>query len=57
MDSSKNMIIAKDKIITLVVKKCIYDNEAEKWLITFNNGKVYTYSNENVLWLKEPEIL
>ncbi len=57
MDSSKNMIIAKDKIITLVVKKCIYDNEAEKWLITFNNGKVYTYSNKNVLWLKEPEIL
>ncbi len=57
MNTRKNMIIAKGKIVTAQVDKCIYDSVKKKWNITFDSGKTYEYSQENIIWLKDPKAL
>ena len=37
--------------------ECEYNNKTQKWDVTFNNGKTYSYANENVEKLTEPESL
>lgn len=54
MDTSKNFIIAKGRIITDDVISVRYV-ENEKCNVTMKNGKVYTYNNSNLVWLKNPK--
>lgn len=57
MDTKKHMILLKGEIKTEKVKFCRMDRNSRKWEVQFTNGKTYSYSFSNVLWLKEPEIL
>lgn len=54
MDTSKNFIIAKGRIITADVISVRYV-ENGKCNVTMKNGKVYTYNNSNLIWLKGPK--
>ena len=54
MDTSKNFIIAKGRIITADVISVRYV-ENERCNVTMKNGKVYTYNNSNLVWLKDPK--
>ena len=40
-DIRYNMIIIKGEIKTSKIMSCEYDENAEKWNIKFNNGKIY----------------
>ena len=55
MDARKNMIIAKDEIITSRVKSCIYNKLTAKWDVEFSNGKMYPYNRRSLKWLKSPK--
>lgn len=57
LNRKKNMIIAKGKIITPDILHCVYNTKTHQYDIYFKNGKTYHYSYENVLWLKEPQVL
>lgn len=57
MDSTKYMIIAKDKICTRTVKSCVYNSSTEKYDITYMGGKRYSYSRGNVSFLRNPQVL
>lgn len=54
MDSNNNLIIAKGRIITADVLSCEQESKTGKWVITFRGGKEYSYSRQNVVWLKDP---
>ena len=54
-DSNQNMV---DNMNQVNEEMCIRDsNKTQKWDVTFNNGKTYSYANENVEKLTEPESL
>lgn len=57
MDSTKYMIIIKDKICTNQVKSCVLSNEKNKYNITFTNNRMYSYAKNNVIIMKNPSIL
>ena len=57
MDSTRNMIIANDKIITENVKRFNNNNTTRKMDITFNNGNTYSYNPGNVIFLSDPKLL
>ena len=56
-DIRYNMIIIKGEIKTSKIMSCEYDENAEKWNIKFNNGKIYQYGYSNVKKLTEPKSL
>lgn len=57
MNAKTTLIIAKGKTITPDVSKCLFDNISNKWVIKFNNGKVYKYNRQNVIYLDNPVII
>ncbi len=57
MNTRKQMLIAKGKIITSDVKFCNYNKSTGKWDIVFNCGKKFSYAYNNVSFLENPEIL
>lgn len=57
MDTTKYMIIAKDRICTKEVRTCIYNVSTNKYDITFENGRRYSYSAGNVLLMQNPNVL
>lgn len=57
MNIKHNLILIKGKIKTSEIMSCEYNNKTQKWDVTFNNGKTYSYANENVEKLTEPESL
>lgn len=57
MDTNKNMIIANGKIVTASVRSCRYNRHSHKYDVLFDNGKTYSYAYQNVVWLRNPEIL
>lgn len=57
MNTKHNLILIKGKIKTSEIMSCEYNNKTQKWDVTFNNGKTYSYANENVEKLTEPESL
>lgn len=44
LNTKSNMIIANGRIVTPDIKFCNYNNTTHKYDITFNNGKVYSYT-------------
>lgn len=56
MNPRKHLIIIKGEIKTSEVKSGNYDFSAHMWNVEFNNGKIYSYGNFNVEWIREPEI-
>lgn len=57
MNTKQYMIIAKGKIITPYVVRCQYNEATRKQEITFKNGQTYSYNFDNVVWLREPQVL
>lgn len=57
MDLRYNMIIANGKPISSNVTNCVYNQNTQKWDITFNNGKIFHYNSQNVGFLKNPIVL
>ena len=57
MNTKHNLILIKGKIKTSEIMSGEYNNKTQKWDVTFNNGKTYSYANENVEKLTEPESL
>lgn len=53
MNDKKNLIIIKGEDKTLQIECC--KSIAGKREVTFTNGKKYTYSYSNVIWLSSPE--
>jgi len=48
------MIIAKGEFVTSKVSFCKFNVGTNKWDITFNNGRTYSYNAENVTFIKDP---
>lgn len=57
MDTRKNMIIAKGKVITKDVISCCYNSYTHKYDLTFKNGRMYSYHCDNIRWLRKPQVL
>ena len=57
MDARTNLIIANEKTITPNVSECVFDNVSNKWVIKFDNGKVYKYNRQNVIYLDKPAFI
>lgn len=57
MNTKHNLILIKGEVKTSEIMSCEYNKETQKWDVTFNNGKTYSYANENVEKLTEPESL
>ncbi len=58
MDTKKYMIIVNGEIRTKEIKSCKYNYETKKTDVFFhNNNKCYSYTYDNVEWLKEPQII
>src|SRR3712207_9193050 len=57
MNTKLYMIIIKGTIKTSEIVSCIYNRKTKKWDVKFNNGKVYSYSYENVKKLTHPKTL
>ena len=57
MDARTNLIIANGKTITPNVSECVFDNVSNKWVIKFDNGKVYKYNRQNVIYLDKPAFI
>ena len=57
MNTDKYMIIVKGEIRTKSIRDCKYNNQTHKYDIQFNNGRIYSYSSDNVDYLKNPEVL
>lgn len=54
IDTSENLIIIKGQIKTAEIESC--QNDSGNYKILFrNSSSVYTYKEENVLWLTSPE--
>ena len=48
MNTKHNLILIKGEVKTSEIMSCEYNNKTQKWDVTFNNGKTYSYANENV---------
>ncbi|MFA6844458.1 MAG: AAA domain-containing protein [Sphaerochaetaceae bacterium] len=57
MNLHENLIIANDRVITTDVKFCKFNLQTNKYEITFNSGKKYSYNHNSVTWLKNPKVL
>lgn len=57
MDTTKYMVIAKGEVITKKVVSCVINSDTKKYDITFDTGKIYSYTKQNVLFMKNPMIL
>lgn len=57
MNTRKNMIIAKGKVITPNVLSCVYNGLTDKYDITFTDGRVFSYNCNNIEFLKNPKVL
>lgn len=57
MNTKYNMIIIKGEIRTAEVLSCSYNADTNKWAVTFNNEKTYTYIFDNVEKLTDPNVL
>ncbi|MBS4884911.1 MAG: AAA family ATPase [Amedibacillus dolichus] len=57
MNNRENMIVIKNQIKTKEICNCNYNRKSYKWDVTFKNGSTYSYSYENVKWLKNPTVI
>lgn len=57
MNTKKYMILIKNDIKTKDVQFIKYNNVTHKMEVTFTNAKTYSYSYDNVEWLKNPKYL
>ena len=57
MNTRKNFVIIKGEIVTKDVRFCNYNKQTKKRDVVFNSGISYPYAYDNVIWLREPEIL
>lgn len=57
MDTRHNLILIKDEVKTSEVSACQYNADTERWDITFNNGRTYSYGRSNVKRFMEPKVL
>ncbi len=57
MNTKAYMVIIKGEIRTSEVQSCQYDHLTNKWDVTFRKGKTYSYSCENIEFLKNPVVL
>ncbi len=57
MDTSRYMIITKGEICTDRVLSCEKSSDGWKYKVVFQNGKSYTYSVDNIIFMKDPERL
>lgn len=54
MNTRANMVIIKGEIRTSEIKSCQYNHLTNKWDVTFHKGRTYSYSCENIEYLKNP---
>lgn len=54
MDAKTIMIIAKGQPVTSDVIRCDFNNDSEKYSITFKSGKTFHYHRQNITILKNP---
>lgn len=57
MDVLKYMVIIKGEFKTKEIKFCDIDKDKSRYIVTYNNGRTYTYSKQNVVILDKPRIL
>ena len=57
MDPTKHMIIAKGEFCTRRIKSCVTNPTTGKYDITFNNGSVYSYARNNVVFMSDPTVI
>lgn len=59
MDTRQNMILdnQKKEVITSSIASCQLNPQTQKYDITFQNGKSYSYHSNRITWLKNPEVL
>lgn len=58
INEHKFMILIKNNICTADINSCVYDKSIRKWLVLFKeSSKLYSYSELNVKYLKNPEII
>ncbi|MEN8077546.1 AAA domain-containing protein [Clostridioides difficile] len=53
MNIEKNLILIKGEDKTEKVKYCTYNISTKKYDVTFNNGSIYSYNYNNVMWNRE----
>lgn len=51
------MIIAKGEFCTHKIRSCIPNQSTRKYDITFNNGSVYSYARNNVVFMSNPTVI
>lgn len=57
MDTKQHLILVKGDNLTRDVASCQVHPETRRVHITFNNGKEYPYSQDSVVWLKNPRVI
>jgi superfamily I DNA and/or RNA helicase len=56
LNEEQNLILVKSEDKTASIGFCKYDNG--KWMVKYeNNNKVYTYSFDNITWLRNPKMI
>lgn len=57
MNTKQHMIIIKGSVKTSEIRACRYNSDTKMWDVEFMTGKTYSYSCQNVVYLKDPEQL
>ena len=57
MDEKRNLILIKGENKTWQIECCRYDQQDQRYHVTFTNGRTYPYGYSSVQWLKNPEVL
>lgn len=57
MNTKHNLILVKGEIKTSQITSCRYNPDTTKWDVAFQNGKLYSYAYQNIVWLKNPQFL
>lgn len=57
MNTRHYMLIIKGEIKTSEIISCVYNRDTQKWDVTFNSGKKYSYAYSNVEKLTNPSVL
>lgn len=57
MNTRENMVIIKGEIKTPEIRTCNYNPVTKKVDVCFQNGRTYSYSYNNIEWLRDPKQL
>lgn len=53
MNIERNLILIKGEDKTEKIQYCIYNRDIKKYNVTFNNGAIYSYNYNNVIWSRD----